>query len=320
MAEKRYGVGDVIRGDHVVLSVHEGFLGIVYLCRQSLPRGKAVYKAIKTFRHRDDALNRRLFEAELSYWTQLPAHPNVVQARDADTTNMFLVLEFIPGPNLRDVAYRSPVHPRHFLQWARQIAAGLRFLHVENHFLHRDLRPANVLVDTAHGLTAKITDLGIGKPFNPTATSHTVIGTYTYMAPEVHEGRTDYRSDIFSFGALLYYLLTGRDAVKLTTKNLSHVASPHEVVPEAPASLAELIVHCLEPKPERRAHSIVEVAPRLDTMGEWPVNERLYRACWVHDFSYFVDGPGEGCPFCRYEKDLRQSEEWLEQVLRQRRG
>lgn len=141
-------VGRLIRGDHRIVTVYRGFLGVVYLCRQDLPQGNHVYKAIKTFRRSKEIASRGLFARELAYWVALPPHPNLVQAKDADTVNEQLALEFVPGPNLHSVARRGPIHPRHFLRWANQIAAGLHFLHVDNHFVHRGLRPENILFDT----------------------------------------------------------------------------------------------------------------------------------------------------------------------------
>lgn len=309
-------VGDVIRGDHRVLAIRKGEISLLYICRQNLPGGHRAYKALKTFRLESDEVCRQLFDRELVYWARLPPHPNLVHVKDVDTVNNILVLDFVRGPSLREVATKRPIHPRHFLEWARQITAGMRFLHVEHNFLHRDLRPANILIDTAAGLTAKITDLGIGKPFDARSASHTVIGTFNYMAPEVFQGRTDFRSDMFSLGATLYYLLTGHYVVKLSTENLIQVASPSQRVPGIPQAVSDCVLRCLQKAPEDRYPSIDELIADLNRLEEWAADEAAYENCSRHDYMYFTRRPGTGCPFCAYEKEFQKQELELERVLR----
>ncbi len=315
---RHHQVGEIIRGDHVILAVHEGYLGIVYICKQQLPNGKFIYKAVKTFKDADNEVCRGLFKRELTYWVNLPPHPNVVQAKDADTVNNLLVLEYVYGPPLQEVAHTNPIHPRHFLHWARGIAEGLRFLHIENEFVHRDMRPANVLIDTKKRLTAKISDLGIGKPYNPEVGHHTVIGTYSYMAPEVHRGLTDYRSDIFSYGATLHCLLTGRYAIAQTTKNMRAVLSPSSVVRGVPENLARVVLKCLDREPAQRYANMEEVIEALEPIEEWTVSESLYRRCEEHDYHYFCGNPRPSCPFCLYEIQQKRDELLLAEKLKQR--
>ena len=314
--DRHLKVGDVIRGDHRILAVHEGFLGIVYICKQQLPDGRFIYKAIKTFKDADSAVCRGLFERELTYWVNLPPHPNVVQARDADTVNHLLVLEYVYGPPLQQVAHKNPVHPRHFLRWARDIAEGLRFLH-ENEFVHRDMRPANVLIDIKRRLTAKISDLGIGKPFDPEAGHHTVIGTYSYMAPEVHRGLTDYRSDIFSYGATLHCLLTGRYAIAQTTKNLRTVMSPSSVVPGVSEDVARVVLKCLDRDPAERYPTMEAVLEALEPITEWDVSSSPYRLCEKHGYHFFCGNPRPNCPFCAYEREQERYELRLRELAKE---
>ena len=311
---KDYNVGDVIRGDHRVITVRKGELSRVYICRQELPGGNFAYKALKTFRFSSDEIGRKLFERELVYWARLPPHTNIVQAKDADTVERLLVLEHVRGPTLRQVASKRPVHPRHFLKWARELADGLSFLHKES-FLHRDLRPTNVMIDAENDLRVKITDLGIGKPFDPQAASHNIIGTFTYMAPEVHLGKTDFRSDIFSFGATLYYLLTGNFAVKLTTANLESVVSPRSLVPTVPEEVAAFVLKCVQREPEARYQSMDEVQNELSALAEWDADAALYNECAEHNFTYYAGGTNPVCPFCLYEASFREQLQKLEQKL-----
>ena len=250
-------------------------------------------------------LCKDLFERELSFWSGLPPHPNVVQAKDADTVHQFLILEYVYGPNLLQVARNSPVHPTRFLQWAREIAAGLQFLH-RHEFVHRDLRPENVLVDMVHDLIAKVTDLGIGKPFDPKDAEHTVIGTHRYMAPEVHEARTDYRSDIFTFGATLYFLLTGRNAVRLTTSRPLQIRPLADFRLGIPDETSRFVSRCLDRDPGARFASMDEVVAALDPLEEWPVECVPFEKCGAHSY-YFFRAPAKpaSCPFCVFESSSR---------------
>ena len=311
MGQIHYKVGDRIKRRYRVVSTHQGFLGLVYICKRKAAGEKPVYAAIKTFRS-DDRIRRDLFEKELANWVRLTPHPNVVQAIDADTKEKLLVLEFVYGPTLKGVASRSPVHSVHLVPWARQIAAGLRFLHVDNRFVHRDLRPANILIDIRNDLRAKISDLGIGKPLNPDATSHTMIGTHAYMAPEVHQGRTDFRSDIFCYGATIYYLLTGRSVARVTTKRMDTVTSPRHFAPDVSETLERLTLKCVERDPDRRYRSMDEVLEALDDVAEWSMRPVPFEHCSRHAYFYFSGSTGRGCPFCRYERDFESREHELE--------
>ncbi|MCZ6793401.1 MAG: serine/threonine-protein kinase [Planctomycetota bacterium] len=304
MSRRRYEVGQEITPGYRVFSMFHGFLGVVYIgCKEQHPDEPRKFIAVKTFRH-GDQLSRGLFDAELENWVRLPGHPNVVRALGADRKRNLLILEFVPGPSLQKIAHRRPVHPRHFLRWAGATAAGLRFLHEENHFVHRDLRPANILVDTDDGLCAKISDMGIGKPLDPEARQHTVIGTFTYMAPEVFDGRTDYRSDIFSFGATIYYLLTGMDAIKLTTQHMTRVATPE--IPGVPRAVSSLVLRCLERQPEARFPSMNDVVEAIAAIDDWRPPSDWYRHCEEHDYDYRVESRDDVCPFCAHHREFEK--------------
>jgi serine/threonine protein kinase len=317
MDRQHYQVGDLIHGGHRVLAIHTTELAMVYICKQDLSGGKPVFKAIKTFRLSSD-VSHALFERELVNWVSIPRHPNIVQAKDADTIKKLLFLEFVPGPNLRNVAWKCPAHPRHFLQWSSQIAKALRFLHKDHHFIHRDIRPTNILIDTAHELTAKISDLGIGKPYDAAAAEHTIIGAFAYMAPEVYDGRTDYRSDIFSFGATLYFLLTGSYAAKLSTQSMDQVISPSELVPAIPESVSAWVLKCLEKDQDRRYQTMDEVIEASKNFREWPIDSMPFEQCPLHAYSYYSASSKFRCPFCVYIKNFQKREEELKRFLKKK--
>ena len=138
------------------------------------------------------------------------------------------------------------------------------------------------------------------------------------MAPEVHQGLTDYRSDIFSYGATIHCLLTGRYAIAQTTKNLRAVMSPSSVVRGVPENLARVVLKCLDREPAQRYQNMEEVIEALEPIEEWTVSESLYRRCEEHDYHYNCANPRPSCPFCLYEKRQAHDELLLAAKLKQR--
>src|SRR5262249_33435496 len=137
-------------------------------------------------------------------------HPHICQIYDVGPD--YLVLEYIEGKPLR-----GPLPVEDVLRLAIQVAGALAVAHGSG-IIHRDLKPANIMVTTNN--TAKLLDFGIAAlimPADPDVTRHTtegtLLGTLSYMSPEQIEGiRVDARSDVFSFGTVLYEMLSGRRA------------------------------------------------------------------------------------------------------------
>jgi len=147
-------------------------------------------------------------------------HPNIVETYDFGTVDgqLFIAMELVEGRTLGELLADGPLSTAAALEVARQVAAGLEHAHalredgVEVGLVHRDLKPANVMVDRDG--TAKVMDFGIARSdvnVGPRTMPGMSKGTPSYMAPEQIEGENiDDRADIFSFGTLLYELLTGR--------------------------------------------------------------------------------------------------------------
>jgi beta-lactam-binding protein with PASTA domain/serine/threonine protein kinase len=172
-------------------------------------------------------------------------HPHVVGVYDQGddtsdgTDTIFLVMEYVPGHTLRDVLRKeAPMAPARALALLEPVVSALAAAHRAG-LVHRDVKPENVLIaDEAHGGTVKVADFGLAKAVSAdtqhTATGGVLIGTVSYLAPElVIDGRSDARADVYAAGVVLYELLTG--------------SKPHEG--ESPIQVAYRHVHHDVPMP-----------------------------------------------------------------------
>jgi Tol biopolymer transport system component len=213
-------------------------------------------------------------------------HPNILAVYDLGTYDgaPYLVTELLEGSTLRARLAGGPLPPRKTIEFAVQIAHGLAAAH-EKGIVHRDLKPDNVFI--CRGGRAKILDFGLAKltvpePADATVTRQTiagiVMGTAGYMSPEQVRGEeADQRSDIFSFGAVLYEALSGQRAFE--GRSAADVASailkeepPDRLTKEGdiPATLDRIVRHCLEKNPEDRFQSSCDLAFHLDSAsGTW---------------------------------------------------
>jgi eukaryotic-like serine/threonine-protein kinase len=264
-----------------------GGMGEVYRARdQKLDRDVAVKVLPQTVANDPDALAR--FEREAKAVAAL-SHPNILAIHDFGTQDgtAYAVTELLEGETLRGKLDGGPVSQRQAVDWALQIAKGLSAAHGKG-VVHRDLKPDNVFV-TKDG-HVKILDFGLAKRVDeaepdektsaPTGTGHTqpgtVMGTMGYMSPEQLRGLpVDHRSDIFSFGAILYELLSGRKAFKKDTASDTIAAVLKEDPPELTQSgrnvspaLDHIVRHCLEKDRENRFGTAKDVAFALSEASD----------------------------------------------------
>jgi eukaryotic-like serine/threonine-protein kinase len=179
-------------------------------------------------------------------------HPNICQIFDVGSD--YLVLEHIEGAPLQ-----GPLPLKEAVQLAIQIASALEEAHGRG-ILHRDLKPANILVTTKG--TAKLLDFGLAKAMASSDATRTIEGTISgtpaYMAPEQIEGKPcDARSDVFSFGAVVYEMLAGSRA-------FDGMVSVLRDDPKPPPALGSLVLRCLAKQPGQRFQSIAEVKAALE--------------------------------------------------------
>ncbi len=186
------------------------------------------------------------------------SHPHVVAVHDqgSDDGTVFLVMELVAGHTLRDVVRKeAPMPPARALELVEPVLSALAHAHREG-LVHRDIKPENVLIADEPGPDrgrVKVADFGLAKAVSAdtqhTATGGVLIGTVSYLAPElVVDGRSDARADVYAVGVVLYELLTGRkphegeSPIQVAYKHVHHdVPPPSEVVPGIPAYVDALV-------------------------------------------------------------------------------
>jgi eukaryotic-like serine/threonine-protein kinase len=246
-----------------------GGMGDVYRARDSR-LGRSV--AIKIIQSDVAADRERLarFQREARLASSLN-HPNIVTIFDfaSDNGTSFIAMELVAGQSLRARLQASPMSLKEVIAVATQFASGLAAAHRAG-VVHRDLKPENVML-TPDG-SVKILDFGLAKatdsirsdPNAPTqehlTRGHSVVGTAAYMSPEQTRGEAvDFRSDQFSFGVIVYEMVTGQNPF-LRANTMDTLAAigrdevPHmrDTRPESPEALAWIVERCLEKNPERR--------------------------------------------------------------------
>ena len=259
-----------------------GGMGEVYRARDPrLGREVAIKLIPETFAKDADRFHR--FEQEARAAGQLN-HPNILTVYDvgAHQGAPYVVSELLEGESLRSRMREAPLAPRKAIDYARQIAEGLAAAH-DKGIVHRDLKPDNLFV-TSDG-RVKILDFGIAKLIQPAddAARHTgsltetgagtVMGTAGYMSPEQVRGETvDHRSDIFSFGAVLYEMVAGHPAFTRKTAADTVAATLKEEPPELSSpklspALVRIVTHSLEKAREARFQSAHDLAFDLESLS-----------------------------------------------------
>ena len=287
--------GQILGHYEVHESIGSGGMGVVYRATdQRLGRDVALKVLKPEFAHDQDRLRRFEYEARAAAGLN---HPSIVAIYDVDVHDgaPFIVSELLQGSTLRRHMLDGPMSLRQISDYGQQIAQGLAAAH-EKHIVHRDLKPENIFI-TKDG-RAKILDFGIAKllaedPDDPRSiasmTTQTkagsVLGTVAYMSPEqLRAKHVDHRSDIFSFGAILYEMLTGKRAFSGETQVDTMTAVLKEdpveisiVRTNVPAGFDQIVSHCLEKEPENRFQSANDLAFALKTVEEIPTKSGAYR-------------------------------------------
>ena len=259
----------------------EGGMGVV--CRAlDVTNSKVV--ALKFMRAdamaRPDALSRFVREAQVLLKMESPHVARVLDVGNLPSHEPFIVMEYLRGEDLKSRLDRTgPLTVRQVLNLARQLCAALVAAH-EQGVLHRDLKPANLFVacDDDGQEQLKVLDFGISKLLEGQAGLHaltteaTVLGSPQYMSPEqmMSGSRADARSDLWSFGVVLFELLTGKGPFEgealpeICAHVLTSPATPlHELRPDVPLTLSELVARCLRKDPVERYQSARELATAL---------------------------------------------------------
>ncbi len=281
-------IGETVTHYRILDQLGEGGMGVVYRAEDTRLGRQVAVKFLSTRLSQDPASLER-FQREARAASAL-SHPNICALYDIGRKDdlPFIVMELLDGTTLRRRIFGHPIPVDELLDMGAQIADALDAAHTHG-IVHRDVKSANIFV-TARNHQVKILDFGLAKlaqagaaavnPFaettvgtpavRPTETGQT-LGTPTYMSPEQARGEDlDARSDLFSFGAVLYEMATGREPFARRTSPLIFDAILHEtpeppsaVNPAVPAALDRLILKALEKDRELRYQSAAEMRADL---------------------------------------------------------
>src|SRR3984893_1060256 len=284
--------GQLLGHYRVLEKIGSGGMGEVFRARdERLGRDVALQLIRPASSDNPDHLRR--FEQEARAAAALN-HPNILAIYDVgfEGSVPYIVSELLDGKSLRQRLGEAPVPVREAADYALHIAHGLTAAH-ERMVVHRDLKPENLFL-TRDG-RIKILDFGVAKLQAPpdadrpiesmtTVTKHgAMIGTVAYMSPEQLRGKpVDHRSDIFSFGAILYEMMAGRRAFRGETEVDTMTAVLREQPADAsleeaaiPAGYREIVRHCLEKDPENRFQSSKDLAFALQTLSGFSPSKAL---------------------------------------------
>jgi Tol biopolymer transport system component/predicted Ser/Thr protein kinase len=272
----------------IVAPLGAGGMGVVYRARDTRLERTVAIKILPTHLSSDPTLRQR-FEHEAKTISSLN-HPHICTLYDVGRQDGidFLVMEYVEGETLATRLEKGPLPLDQVLKYSIQIADALDKAH-RNGVVHRDVKPGNIML-TKSG--TKLLDFGLAKVAVPLSTGNTltaaatlsspvtqagtIVGTFQYMSPEQVEGKeVDGRSDIFSFGSVLYEMVTGRRAF-LGKSNLSVASAVLEKDPEpisslqpmTPPALDRAIRRCLAKDPEDRWQTARDLELELKWIAE----------------------------------------------------
>jgi serine/threonine protein kinase len=252
----------------LIRKIGAGARGVVYLARDSRLNRAVAVKVLRTGADQDHESRARFLRE--AWCVSALSHPNIVTIHDLghDHGMGFIVMEYVPGKSLDHMIPKDGLPQDVCLAYVLQMARALDAIHSAE-MVHRDLKPSNFLI--TRDRLVKLLDFGLAKVrhSNPADQSRkrgwnlvethegTILGTAGYMSPEQVQGEeADRRSDIFSFGATFYEMLTGRRAFKersaIETMSAILRKAPPSLPARIPTPIAAIIGRCLAKKPNQR--------------------------------------------------------------------
>jgi serine/threonine protein kinase/Flp pilus assembly protein TadD len=301
-ASDEYAPGDVIGQTYVVRDVRKGGMGIVYFVEHLESRKEKITLrlALKTFQSRylwsEEAIGR--FEREAIVWVGLGKHPNIVHAMLVHKVESqpYLWLEFVDGESLAELLNRKKLATSEAVNFGLQFCRGMRYAREAHNLIHRDVKPANILINRDNVL--KITDFGLSKLqaelLEETCARENVelrademetvsgvfltaagkcMGTPAYMAPEavIAPQTVDTRTDIYSFGNVLYEMLTQQrpfGGCDILDKHLFAEPTPvRQLRADIPEAFDQIVSRCLEKEPDKRFQTFAELESALSQLA-----------------------------------------------------
>jgi len=288
----RLSAGQQVSHYQIQEKLGEGGMGAVYRAYDTQLRRAVALKVLPPEYASDPERRSRLLREARA--ASALNHPNIVNIYEVGSDNGvdFIAMEFIEGKSLGDIIPGKGLPLGKTLDYAAQIASGLAKAHAAG-VIHRDLKPGNVMLTgpaSGHPGLVKLLDFGLarrvelGEEHDTTLTMEgAILGTPAYMSPEQAQGKpADVRSDVFSFGSVLYQMVTGRRAFEKDS-HISTLAAvveeePRPLPPSVPRDLERTIARCLRKDPERRFQSMADVRVALLELKEESESGRLPEA------------------------------------------
>jgi len=273
-------IGQVLGHCRVQAKIGEGGMGVVYRAYDEVLQRDVAVKVVKKDPQLDSAASQNLLQEARA--SSSLAHPNICTIHDVGETEgeLYIVMELVDGKSLNQMCRDSGLPPELVIRYGAQIASALVRAH-DRGIVHRDLKTANIVV-TSDGLV-KVLDFGLAKRVGeslfegPTRTQETIedgsalSGTLAYMSPEVLRGEgSDYRSDLWALGVVLYEAASGRrpfegrTGFELSAAIMRELPKP--LGPPVPPGLWAIIQRCLSKEPMQRYQRAGEVLAALEAI------------------------------------------------------
>jgi len=278
-----------------IRTLGEGAWGDVSLARDTVTGDEVAVKSIPL----DDSLDRAMLDKEIATLTDLD-HPHIVGFLDVliEHGEIHIVTEYIEGRTLQELIAEGIPSLEKLKKYATQILDALSHVH-DRGVIHSDLKPANIIIDSDDN--CHLIDFGIVRTASAeiAADIKEIRGTLHYMSPEQAEGNPyDVRSDLFSFGVMLYEMCTGKrpfdgeyDMAVVYAIMYEEPVPPHKVNPEIPEALSRVILDLLSKQPSDRPATAGVVAERIEEISAAaaPVRESGGNRVAILPFDYPAD-------------------------------
>lgn len=265
-------VNEIIDGKYEIISkIGSGGTSIVYKARRLADNREVAIKVIRDELENIRELERH-FRLEAEALNKM-SHRNVRRILGVGQWNdsLYMVTEYIDGKTLKEIVANGPIPLKTAVDYALQIAAGIEHAHRKN-IIHRDIKPQNIIV--SNDGTVKIVDFGIARMSSQTTRTMAgkdVVGSVHYLSPEqAKSSQVDLRTDIYSFGILLYEMFTGTvpfqgdEPVSIAMQHINQIATPPKSLnPEITQGINDIIVKCIQKDPAKRYQTASELREDL---------------------------------------------------------
>lgn len=273
-----FQIGDNVGDYRIVSAIGQGGAGRVFRVEHRITGRVEAMKTLLQGRAVSAEPAER-FQREIKLQASLD-HPNIASVHNAfwSGEDLVMIMELVPGESLDQLIERGPLPPGRTLRYAVQCLIALEYAHGRG-ITHRDIKPENIMV-TPDGVI-KLMDFGLAKDMSDPKLTQTgaVVGSLYYLSPEQAQGldQTDHRTDIYSFGAVLYEMATGRrpfdypNSFRLLQAAVNErPAPPSQVEPSVLEPLSEAILRAMEKAPEERFPSAKEFRRTLEGIARNP--------------------------------------------------